>query len=133
MLTKIYKNHISPIFLLFKILGCYIAAPPDCFSGLLGDAWSFGRKLSSALARSMTVMSQAPHTFLETSLMNPHASCPRWRHPLLEGVAVESLTVRRLSPCGRRLPWLLPSALGGVPRCAYMCLCSTRNGLSCSY
>jgi hypothetical protein len=23
MLTKIYKNHISPIFLLFKILGCY--------------------------------------------------------------------------------------------------------------
>jgi hypothetical protein len=23
MLTKIYENHISPIFLLFKILGCY--------------------------------------------------------------------------------------------------------------
>jgi hypothetical protein len=28
MLTKIYKNHISPIFLLFKILGCYIS-PTD--------------------------------------------------------------------------------------------------------
>jgi hypothetical protein len=27
MLTKIYKNHISPIFLLFKILGCYIGQP----------------------------------------------------------------------------------------------------------
>jgi hypothetical protein len=26
MLTKIYKNHISPIFLLFKILGCYRAS-----------------------------------------------------------------------------------------------------------
>jgi hypothetical protein len=28
MLTKLYKNHISPTFLLFKILGCYIRCRP---------------------------------------------------------------------------------------------------------
>jgi hypothetical protein len=37
MLTKIYKNHISPIFLLFKILGCYNISSGGSFLHLLGS------------------------------------------------------------------------------------------------
>jgi hypothetical protein len=61
MLTKIYKNHIFPIFHFFKISGCYTPGP-----GATDTAW-FGTSIANALARKL------PLTFSSTNFCSGSA------------------------------------------------------------
>jgi hypothetical protein len=126
--------------------GICVASPVLCLRPL--DAWSFGRKLGLVLAGQTMVTPWAPY-LLGGVVGELHAR--RWWRRILSvspalqavGPATMASTVVPLGVmsfvkvslknldalCGHlHLSPLPPSAFGGVPRCAYICLRSTHNG-----